>query len=41
MSNMSKIHIWIGTTKKKEEDYLKYFELDYSTEGDFDDNDYK
>lgn len=38
---MSKIHIWIGTTTKTEEEYLKYFELDYSTEGDFDDPDYK
>lgn len=41
MSQMSKIHIWIGYTNKSEEDYLKYFELDYSTEGDFDDPDYK
>jgi hypothetical protein len=38
---MSKIHIWIGTTKKSKEEYFKYFELDYSTEGDFDDPDYK
>ena len=38
---MSIIHIWIGTTHKTEEEYLKYFELDYSTEGDFDDPDYK
>jgi hypothetical protein len=38
---MSKIHIWIGTTKQTEEEYLKYFELDYSTEGDFEDPEYK
>ena len=41
MSNMSIIHIWIGTTRKTEEEYLKYFELDYSTEGDFDVPGYK
>jgi hypothetical protein len=38
---MSKIHIWIGTTNQTEEEYLKYFELDYSTEGDFEDPKYK
>lgn len=41
MERMSKIHIWIGNTKKSEEEYYKYFELDYSTEGDFDDPNYK
>ena len=38
---MSKIHIWIGITKKEEENYLQYFELDYSTEGDFECPEYK
>jgi hypothetical protein len=41
MNQMSKIHIWIGTTFKEEDDYLQYFELDYSTEGDFEDPEYK
>lgn len=41
MSEMSKIHIWIGHTNKDEDSYDEYFELDYSTEGDFDDPDYK
>jgi hypothetical protein len=41
MERIKIIHLWIGTTEKNEEDYLKYFELDYSTEGDFDDPEYK
>lgn len=41
LNTMSKVHIWIGTTTVTEEVYLKYFELDFSTEGDFDDPDYK
>ncbi len=41
VKRMKKVHIWIGTTSLSEEDYQKYFELDYSTEGDFDDPDYK
>ncbi len=41
LERMKKIHIWIGSTNKSEENYLKYFELDYSTEGDFDDPEYK
>jgi Immunity protein 22 len=40
MKQMSEIHLWIGKTKKEEEEYLKYFELDYSTEGDFNDPNY-
>lgn len=40
MEQMSVIHLWIGKTEKEEDEYLKYFELDYSTEGDFDDPDY-
>lgn len=38
---MKKIHIWIGITKMTNSKYKKYFELDYSTEGDFDDPEYK
>lgn len=41
MNRMSRIHIWMGTTQKSEEDYLQYFELDYSTEGDFEDPKYR
>jgi hypothetical protein len=41
MSEMSKVHIWIGTTEKDEEAFAEYFEQDYSTEGDFDDPEYK
>lgn len=41
MSEMSKVHIWIGTTDKGEEEFGKYFELDYATEGDFDDPAYQ
>ena len=41
MDRMKKIHIWIGNSQKTEGDFNKYFELDYSTEGDFDDPEYK
>ena len=41
MDKYSKIHLWIGTNKTPEEEYLQYFELDYSTEGDFDSPNYK
>lgn len=41
MSEMSKIHIWIGTTGQTEEEFKRYFEIDYSTGGDFDDPLYK
>jgi hypothetical protein len=37
----NKVHLWIGTTRKSEEKYEAYFELDYSTEGDFEDPKYK
>ena len=33
-------YLWIGITDKSEEDYNKYFEIDYSIE-DIDDPDYK
>jgi hypothetical protein len=41
LERMKKVHIWIGKTSLNEEEYGKYFELDYSTEGDFDSPDYK
>lgn len=37
----NKVHLWIGTNFSDESEYLKYFELDYSVEGDFDDPTYK
>ncbi|WP_250512935.1 immunity 22 family protein [Caballeronia sp. INDeC2] len=36
-----KCHLWIGTSFISEEEYLSYFELDYSTQGDFDHPNYK
>ncbi len=41
MSYFKKEHLWIGTTNKTKDEYFKYFEMDYSTEGDFDDPNYK
>lgn len=35
------VHLWIGSNHDSDENYIKYFELDYSTEGDFDDPSYK
>jgi hypothetical protein len=29
-SGMKKTHVWVGTGFSSEDDYLKYFELDYS-----------
>ncbi|MCO7184500.1 immunity 22 family protein [Tenacibaculum sp. XPcli2-G] len=37
----NKVHLWIGSVNISQEEYLKYFKLDYSTEGDFDDPNYK
>ncbi|MDE1484010.1 immunity 22 family protein [Xenorhabdus bovienii] len=34
------IHLWIGSNFSSEDEYMKYFELDYSMEGDFDDPNY-
>jgi Immunity protein 22 len=39
MEPFDKVHLWIGTTKKSEEKYMAYFELDYSV--DLDDPKYK
>ncbi|XTZ38661.1 immunity 22 family protein [Salmonella enterica] len=36
-----KVHLWLGTNFQPESEYKKYFELDYSVEGDFDDPAYK
>jgi hypothetical protein len=41
MTQMEKIHIWIGSSQKTEDEFNEYFELDYSTEGDFDDPKFK
>jgi len=41
MERYNKIHVWIGTTFTLEKEYQKYFELDYSTKGDFEDPNYK
>ena len=41
MESYEKVHLWVGTNHKPEEEYQAYFELDYSTEGDFDNPDYK
>jgi hypothetical protein len=41
MEKYDKIHLWIGVSDKNEEEYLNYFQLDYSVEGDFDNPNYK
>ena len=41
IDRISKLHFWVGTTTKNKKDFLKYFELDYSTEGDFNIPEYK
>ncbi|AVB21596.1 MULTISPECIES: immunity 22 family protein [Pseudomonas syringae group] len=41
LEKYEKVHLWVGTNFSSESDYKKYFELDYSTEGDFDDPKYK
>lgn len=35
-----RIHLWIGSNFFPENEYLKYFEIDHSTEGDFDNPSY-
>lgn len=35
------VHLWIGSNFSSEENYMEYFKLDYSVEGDFDNPDYK
>lgn len=41
MDRYNQIHLWIGSNFEKEENYQQYFELDYSTEGDFEALNYK
>ena len=41
MEKYKKMHIWIGNSDIPENEYLHYFQLDYSTEGDFEDTEYK
>jgi len=36
-----RIHLWIGSNFLPENEYLQYFEIDHSTEGDFDNPSYK
>ncbi|WP_397457604.1 immunity 22 family protein [Pseudomonas asplenii] len=35
------VHIWIGSNFSPEVEYMAYFKLDYSVEGDFDDPAYQ
>lgn len=37
----NKVHVWIGTNFSSEEEYMEYFELDYSVEGDFNNPNYR
>ncbi len=37
----NKVHIWIENNFSSADDYIRYFELDYSTDGDIDDPDYQ
>ncbi|MFM9924230.1 immunity 22 family protein [Variovorax sp. H27-G14] len=37
----NRVHVWIGSNFCADEDYLAYFALDYSAEGDFDAPGYK
>lgn len=42
MPNASRdIHVWVGSNFAQENEYMSYFEIDHSTEGDFDDPNYK
>ena len=41
MDRYNQIHLWIGSNFEKEENYQQYFELDYSTESDFEALNYK
>ncbi|MBI6527606.1 immunity 22 family protein [Proteus vulgaris] len=37
----NKVHLWIGSNFSSEEEYMHYFELDYSVEGGIDDPNYR
>ncbi|WP_275389799.1 immunity 22 family protein, partial [Xenorhabdus bovienii] len=41
MITENSVHLWIGNNFSSEDEYMKYFELDYSVEGNFDDPNYK
>ncbi|MEK9495003.1 immunity 22 family protein [Photorhabdus sp. P32] len=41
MTTENSVHLWIGNNFSSEDEYMKYFELDYSIEGNFDDPNYK
>ncbi|WP_445373795.1 immunity 22 family protein [Photorhabdus tasmaniensis] len=41
MTTENSVHLWIGNNFSSENEYMKYFELDYSVEGNFDDPNYK
>ncbi|XLX40460.1 immunity 22 family protein [Ectopseudomonas mendocina] len=42
MSSENKnVHVWVGSNFSQEDEYMSYFEIDHSTEGDFDDPNYK
>ncbi|PHM59280.1 immunity 22 family protein [Xenorhabdus sp. KK7.4] len=41
MTIENRVHLWIGNNFSSEDEYIKYFELDYSVEGNFDDPNYK
>ncbi|MEQ1976040.1 immunity 22 family protein [Xenorhabdus sp. SGI240] len=41
MTTENRVHLWIGNNFSSEDEYIKYFELDYSVEGNFDDPNYK
>jgi len=35
------VHVWVGSNFSKDDEYMSYFEIDHSTEGDFEDPNYK
>ena len=37
----NKVHVWIGTNFSSDDEYMTYFELDCSVEGDFNNPNYK
>ncbi|CDH06152.1 conserved hypothetical protein [Xenorhabdus bovienii str. oregonense] len=41
MVNENRVHLWIGSNFSSENEYMEYFQLDYSVEGDFEDPNYK
>nr|WP_306309658.1 immunity 22 family protein [Xenorhabdus yunnanensis] len=37
----NRVHLWIGSNFSSEDEYMEYFQLDYSVEGDFENPNYK